>query len=116
MFLGIPYNKWHGILAFAGIVVLFILFLFFLFPSLAKIAGFGGALLICFLFPLLIVDWLQSRNEAYQAIDPKCEEKYGSYDNFVVNSQDDWHWYYRGGLIGVGFNMIIAFIYFMLAG
>jgi len=96
MFLGIPYNKWHMVLAIVAVALSFsgfwILLDDILLPTIGRIATF----LILFAFSIQIAHHLQCWNEIKQALDPKVEKEYGNLKGFQENSKDDFKWFWRG--------------------
>lgn len=86
MFLGIRYNQWHGIIAFALTILVF-----FIMQSWA-LAELLASLLICL--------FLQAMNESLQAIDRNLISKYGSLESFQDDSRADWRWMLGGWVIG----------------
>jgi len=111
MFLGIPYNKWHGIISFIVQVVMFVS-LAFLFPEADQLMGPGLAFLLFQIIAFLIAHHLQSWNEARQAIDPWLPEKYGDYERFQIDSRDDWRYFYLGSMVSLLANAALAAIIF----
>lgn len=89
MFKGSWQDKFHFIIPFIS-MPLSIVFAYF-----AKIEFH----LMFIVMPVLLT-FLQALNEAFQAIDPKLGEKYGSYENFQINSKRDWKYFGIGLFAG----------------
>jgi hypothetical protein len=111
MFLKISFNKWHGILAIIAVALVFVPCWFFFSYLLFPVIGIAGTFLFFLVMGIMVAHHLQSWNEAKQAIDPKLEEKYTNWENFVDNSKDDWKWFWRGILI----SWIIPFIFILVS-
>ena len=97
MFLGIPYDKWHLVLAIIAVFFSFYLLWIgiadFLIPNL----GLWLTALVVYLFSIQIAHHLQCWNEIQQALDPEAEEKYGlGISPFQKNSRDDFRWFWYG--------------------
>lgn len=119
MFLGINYDKWHGIIAALSMVLIFaVLWL----PSIKGTweAGFcailyWGAIPMSLMyqgFALLISHWLQCWNESWQARDPHLEAKYGTWQDFIANSRTDFRWFWRGAGLATIINLLIMLLSF----
>ena len=109
MFLGIEYDKWHGILAFAGFVGFFVI-LFFLFGGfLISTVGGGSAMLSMIAIAFLLVHHLQAWNEARQAIAGGVTNTYRTWSNFILDSREDWGYFWKG--IRYGFVGIVIFLF-----
>lgn len=96
-FLGISYNKWHGILAFIAVCGVSVL-AFSLFNSQwPEALGFTsvGAWIVGIIF----ADWLNVRNEFIQMHAKDTVSIYGSYHDFIWDSKQDTKWFWRGVLI-----------------
>ena len=76
----IDFDRSHGAIAFFvyGIMLLFNVLLFKMIPQIAVI------------YAIFFTLMLQAINESMQAIDPKVESKYGSWQRFQRNSKRDW--------------------------
>ncbi len=99
MFLGIEYNKWHGILAVIAVFLAFVFFDLIMGGILRTAVGPAAAFLLLMALGILSALFLHNWNEAHQAIDPKLLDKYGSLARFQSDSRDDWKWFWRGILI-----------------
>jgi len=103
-FLGIAYNKWHGIISalIMGVAVVLAGFVDE-FSQLSLLVGILGGSLLAIA--------LQGVNESIQALDKDVEKKYGSYKAFQDNSRDDWGWFIKGWIIGT-ISSVIVFVFF----
>ena len=72
-FLGISYDKWHGIISFILMLSLSLNFPYFTEPN-----GFIGWFSI-YGNTIIFIIMLQAVYESFQALDPNVEEKYGSW-------------------------------------
>lgn len=61
-------------------------------------------------FGLVINFAMQAGNESFQALSDDIVANYGSYENFQLNSRDDW----RGRVLGAVAGTIIGGILFVL--
>ena len=106
MYLGISYDKWHGILAnlTVGAVTIFSWYLL-------DIKNPSLNLIVSVLLGTIIAHHLQSWNESKQAIDPKLVKKYGSLENFQNNSKKDWKYFWYGTLSGWVIPIIIIIFF-----
>lgn len=115
MFLGIPYNKWHFILAVIAVFLSFFI-LWQIFGSFLILnIGIWWTALLFFIFSVQIAHHLQCWNEIRQALDPGVGEKYGNndltgYQAFQSDSKDDFRWFWRGIAISWVLPLIIVFI------
>jgi hypothetical protein len=111
MKLGIPYNKWHLILAIIAVALSFFLLWYFL--SNLLIPGLGTILtgIILYFLSVQIAHHLQCWNEINQALDPQVEEKYGgNYKLFQNDSRNDFSWFWRGILVSWIIPLVIMLI------
>jgi hypothetical protein len=103
-FLGIAYNKWHGIfgalIQIVGITTSF----WWLKTDLLQVQMYAAITISTFINLLL-----QSMNEAFQFLDENIVKNYGSLENAQANSRDDWKWWLLG-LIGGSFLGVIIFV------
>ena len=103
-FLGIAYNKWHGIIS-ALIMIAAVV-------SAGFIADFSRlSLLVAILGGTLLAVALQGVNESVQALDKDVEKKYGSCKVFQENSRDDWGWFIRGWILGTILSVILFVLF-----
>jgi len=111
MFLGINYNKWHAIIAILGFQIgFFILWLLLPFTEPVRfIIAWPATVLVLY----FIHDW----NEDRQASEPRVTiiKKYGSIENFRLNSLDDWKWFWRGILSAPFLSALIIVCYELLS-
>lgn len=104
MFLGISYNKWHGVIP--AVVMLLALTLIPIWM------GHSQATFLLVFFSASITLWmLQGVNESWQAISKDLIKNYKSLKNFQTNSKDDWKWFIMGWLAGsflgfIGFTLV----------
>jgi len=102
-FWGLHFNQWHLVLAFIAINATWVILM----------AVFGGNIwwqLLYLLVGIAVSHWLQSWNEIRQAYDPFLATKYGSWSHFLVDSQKDWYYYWRGVWVSPIPMIIWAFI------
>jgi len=104
MFLGISYDKWHGILALLVIGLIFAITLVLIHGIMSP----GMEFLTAWLIGFFVAHHLQSWNEARQAIDPMIQFKYGSYEAFQANSLNDWRYFWYGVFLSMFVLGIIA--------
>ncbi len=103
--LGVAYNKWHGIFSALVMVIAIGCSGFYLeFDSLQV------QFLLALLIGLVASFALQAGNESKQALSKTIVQDYGSYENFQKNSRDDWRWW----VIGVVAGTIIGGILFAI--
>jgi len=100
-FLGIDYDKWHGIIAFGLVLILMIIISLWL--PFSKQESYLIAVIISSFF----VFFLQALNESIQALDSDIEFKYGSWKNFQQNSRKDWAYTIKGWSLGLFFGTLI---------
>jgi hypothetical protein len=111
MFLGISYDKWHGILAVIAVLIFFLLIYFFIIPCF-ELSVFPGVL-IAWLSAVAGTHYLQSATEIYQALDRDIEKKYGSYQNFQENSRKDYKWFWLGISVSWIIPIIVVDLFFL---
>lgn len=106
MFLGITYNRWHFILTLLGTVGIFLTAALVLLPYLGILLRLPVSAFIAFLG----WSYAQMANETYQLFDDKVKDIYGSYENFVTDSRDDWRNCWWGYLLGLTVSLIIYMV------
>jgi len=111
MLFGIPNNKWHGILAFAVTVSVFMILWGFWRNQMAPAIGSAATYLLFFMIALLVAHYLQCWNEARQARDPRSINIYRSWKNFMEDSEDDFRWFWRGAIASIIPTAILALIF-----
>ncbi|GAB4327328.1 MAG: hypothetical protein Kow0037_00790 [Calditrichia bacterium] len=95
-FLNISYDKWHGILAFVVVFLLFALFWALWAAPLGHKLGAPIAFLLTFTLAFLAAHHLQSWYELRQAYNPDVNNIYGSWTQFILNSRRDFKYFYIG--------------------
>ncbi len=114
MFLNIDYDKWHGIIAAVGMVLIFsAMWIPAIFGRWVIGAGFieqWGKVWTAIGFmgvAFAIAHWMQCWNESRQARDPHLLDKYKSWEHFVDDSRNDFRWFWRGTVVSLVANMVI---------
>ena len=111
MFLGIPYSKWHLVLAIVAVFLAFYLLWIAFADMLIPDLGYWITAIVIYLFSVQIAHHLQCWNEVAQALDPDIEEKYGlGISPFQKNSKDDFRWFWYGIAMSWVFPLVIIFV------
>lgn len=104
MFLGISYNKWHGVIP--------LIIMFLSLTLIPLIVGHSQASFLSIWAGALIVLWmLQGVNESWQFLSKDLIKTYKSLKNAQANSKDDWKWFIMGCAAGtflgfIGFTLV----------
>lgn len=106
MFLGISYNRWHLYLTLAGTVAIFLASAMTFLSSLFIFWRLALAALISF----LVWSYAQMANETWQLFSKNIYYLYGSYENFISDSKDDWRNCWIGYSAGLTLALIIYWI------
>ena len=97
--LGIPWNMWHGVFpAIAMPVVLGIAMAIFGVSQRILVFTMPPSILVLFLF--------QYVNEKIQSKGDLVKD-YGSYENWLKNTRDDWKWFWFGIVAGLLLDFIL---------
>ena len=101
-FLGVNYDKWHGIGAFGGSIIAFLI-LYWLIPWDSNPAL---QVLIPIVLSALTMFGFQLANESYQK--EHWEGNYRSYEAFEANSRRDWKFFWYGIFAGQFINGLLG--------
>ena len=109
--LGIPFDKWHAILAVIAVFFTYLILALLIQKSLEPMFGFLGVRFFLFFIAVQVAHHLQCWNEINQALSKSLLKNYGSFENFRANSKEDFKWF--GFVFGISWIPII-FLNFIL--
>jgi hypothetical protein len=104
-FLGISYNKWHGVLGFLIQVIGISTSGWWLHADLLQVQ-----FILAIAATTLFNSQLQLTNEWFQLTSKNLIKNYGSLKNAQANSKDDMKWWLLGILGGTFFSVIVLIL------
>lgn len=117
--LGINHDKWHGIFAIIAVAIVFSLLWIFVIPltstTLSDQGDYGGIVfVICMLISIAVAHHIQCWYETWQMRDPLCEDIYGAYRYFVINSKKDFRYFWTGIVFSWIIPALVVLIHYSL--